>query len=81
MEKYIYGLVLVKYIRELVIHLYKVASTVSEVSSFNRFKFVVNGVVIDLQYIIPNLFRISTAYFPWFRKILSGYCHTSRPRN
>ena len=78
--KHISSLVLVKYISEPIIYLYKVPYTVFEESSFNIFKFVFIGVVIDLQSIIPNIFRIYTIYFPWFRKISSGYFHTSRPR-
>ena len=78
--KHISCIVLVKYISEPIICLYKVTSTISEDSSFKRFKFFVIRVVISLQSIIPNLFRIYTTYFPWFRKISFGYCHTSRPK-
>ena len=69
--KHIYGLVLVKYIREPIIYLYKVASTTFEASTFNSFKLVFIRVVIALKYNIPNILKISTVYFPWFRKISS----------
>ena len=78
--KHISDLVLVKYISEPIFCLYKVASIVSNVSSFNKFKFVVIGVVMALQSGIPNLFIISTVYFPRFRKISSGNYQTSRPK-
>ena len=35
---------------------------------------------MDLQSIIPNLWSISTVYFPCPRKISSDSCHTSNPK-
>jgi hypothetical protein len=35
------------------------------------FNFVSMGVFMDMHSNISNLFNISTAYFPWLRKILS----------
>jgi hypothetical protein len=57
-----FGLVFVKYINEPIIYLYKVTCTIFDEVSHNNFGFVVIGVVMDLQSIIPNLFRISTTY-------------------
>ena len=61
--KLISGFVLVKYISEPIIYLYRVASIAFDVSSFRNFKFVVIGVAMALQCGIPNLFRISTYIF------------------
>ena len=46
------------------IYLYNATSTVYEVVSYKNFIFDTIGVAIALQSNIPNLFRISIAYFP-----------------
>ena len=78
--KHIYGLVFIKYINEPIICLYMMASTFPDVVSPNNFRFVVIGVVMDLQSIVPNLLKISTTYFSWLNIIPLGFCHTSRPK-
>jgi hypothetical protein len=60
--------------------LYSATSINSEEVSTSIFSFVSMGVFMDLHSNMSNLFRISTAYLPWLRKILSGLCHTSRPK-
>ena len=50
----------------------------SDEASLNSFRFDAISVVMALQSIIPNLFRIFTAYFPYPRKIPSAFCHTSK---
>ena len=55
-------------------------STNSNEASSNNFKCVSVGVAMDLHSNMSNLFNISTAYFPWLRKIHSRLFHTSRPR-
>ena len=55
-------------------------STDSDEASLNSFMFDAIGVVMDLQSIIPYLFRIYTTYFPCPREIPSAFCHTSMPR-
>ena len=61
--KKIFGLVFIRYINDLIICRYIVASTYSDEASLNSFRFDAIGVVMALQSIIVNLFRISTAYF------------------
>jgi hypothetical protein len=80
MTKHIFGLVFVRYINDPMIYLYNVASINSDEVSTNSFNFVSMGVFMDLHSNMSNLFRILTAYFPWLKKILSGLCHTSRPK-
>jgi hypothetical protein len=75
----IFGLVFVKYINGPIIFLCVVTSTISEEVSLNNFRFVTIGLGMDLRSIISNLFRISTTYFPWLRKISFGFYYTSRP--
>ena len=53
------------------------ASTVSNEASLNSFRFDAIGVAMALQTIIPNLFKISTAYFPCSIEIPSVLFHTS----
>ena len=61
--KQIYGLMFVRYIKDPIIWWYTVASTASDQASLNSFRFDAIGVVMALQSIILNLFRISTSYF------------------
>ena len=56
------------------------ASTEFDEATLNSFRFDAIGVVMVLQSIIPNLFRISTTYFPYPRKIPFVLFHTSMPR-
>jgi hypothetical protein len=56
--------------------LYMMGSTKSHpiFESCSFFKFLIMGVVIDFHSIIPNLFNISTVYFPcWVAKVPSFY--------
>jgi hypothetical protein len=73
----------VKYIKDPISCLYKVGSTKSdpESESCSFFRLATIGVYILLQFIIPNLFNMSIACFPCDRKILFGFCQTSKPRN
>jgi hypothetical protein len=75
-----YGLVFVRYISDPIIYLYSMASINSDEVLTNNFSFASMGVFMDLHSNMSNLFRISTAYFPWLRNILSGLYHTSRPK-
>ena len=68
--KKISGLIFIMYINDPIIRRYIMESTVSDEASLNSFRFNAMGVVMALQSIILNLFRISTAYFPCPRKIL-----------
>ena len=74
-------LICFRYINEPIIYLYIMASTVSEEGSHNNFKFDAISLFIASQSNISNLFRISTAYFPWIRKVYSKFCHTSNFKN
>jgi hypothetical protein len=78
--KQIYGLVFVRYINDPMIYLYSIASINSDEESTRSFNFVSMGVFMELHSNISNIFSISTAYFPWLRKILSRLYHTSRPK-
>jgi hypothetical protein len=60
--------------------LYRVASTNSDKVSTRSFNFVSMVVFMALLSNISNLFNISTAYFPWLRKIFSRLYKTSRPK-
>ena len=62
-NKNIYDLVFFKYISDPLLCLYNVTYTLSEESSFSSFRFVTIGVLIDLQYNIPNIFKMSIVYF------------------
>ena len=73
------GLVFVRYIKDPIICRYIIASIVSDEASLNRFKFNAIGVAIAVQSIIPDLFGISTTYFPYPREIPSAFYHTSIP--
>jgi hypothetical protein len=59
---------------------HKVASTNSDEVSTRTFNFVSMGVYMDLHFNMSNLFSISTACFPYLRKIFSRFCQTSRPK-
>jgi hypothetical protein len=74
------GLVFIRYINNPIIYLYRVASIKTDEVSTNNFSFASMGVFMDLHSSMSNLFKISTVYFPWLRKILSGLYHTSRPK-
>ena len=63
------GLVFLRYIKDAIILQYIVASIDSDEASLNSFRFDAIDVVMALQSIIPNLFRIYTAYFPCPREI------------
>lgn len=80
--KQIFGLVFTRYIKDPISFLYIVVSTKSESEaiSLSFFRFDTMGVVMDLQSIIPNLRKISIAYFPCERKISSDLYHTSNPK-
>ena len=66
-------LVFFRYIKDPIILQYIVASTDSDEASLNSFRFNAIGVVMALQSIILNLFRISTAYFSCPREIPSAF--------
>ena len=55
-------------------YLYRVESTLCELKaeSCNFVKLVVIGTLMDLQSCIPNLCKISTAYFHCVKKISRG---------
>jgi hypothetical protein len=71
--KKIFFLVLTRYIKDPISFLYIVGSTKSEseAESLNFFRFVIMGVAMDLQSIIPNLLKISTVYFPLSKEDLT----------
>jgi len=75
-----FGLLFVRYISDPIIYLYSVASIKSDKVSTISFSFASMGVFMGLHSSMSNLFKISTVYFPWLRKILSGLYHTSRPK-
>ena len=70
----------VRYIKEQIIWWYIMESTIYDEAKLNSFMFDAIGVVMDLNPIIPNLFRISIVYFPYAKEITYAFFHTSMRR-
>ena len=77
--KHIFGLELIKYIKEPINYLYNVGSINFQFEFVAFFGLMIIGVAIGLQSSILNLFRISIAYLPYLRKTYPSHCQTSNP--